>query len=198
MKRIIYVLNIVGAVLHFSSVKAQERGLPLAGTSAVVDRGLYASHNSSLKGSEAEWPTAGITNALFGRIAGLGVAQSNGEPGYDAAKLSIRGVSTYGNTDIPVYVDGYQINPSFFNYMSAAEIEEIRILKDAAELAPFGMSGANRVIWVTTKRGTSSRPVVDFSLQSGIQQAVAIDKPLGTDDYCRLYNEAYSNDNGMV
>lgn len=198
MKRIIYVLNIVGAVLHFSSVKAQERELPLAGTSAVVDRGLYASHNSSLKGSEAEWPTAGITNALFGRIAGLGVAQSNGEPGYDAAKLSIRGVSTYGNTDIPVYVDGYQINPSFFNYMSAAEIEEIRILKDAAELAPFGMRGANGVIWVTTKRGTSSRPVVDFSLQSGIQQAVAIDKPLGTDDYCRLYNEAYSNDNGMV
>lgn len=114
--------------------------LLLAGTAYAQDV-VSSSQNAMVTGDEIAAPTASITNMLYGRIAGLGVSQSNGEPGYDAATLNIRGIATYGNSTIPVYVDGYQINTSFFNYMSANEIESIRILKDAAELAPFGMRG---------------------------------------------------------
>lgn len=171
--------------------------LLLAGTAYAQDV-VSSSYNAMVTGDEIAAPTASITNMLYGRIAGLGVSQSNGEPGYDAATLNIRGLATYGNSTIPVYVDGFQTNMSYFNYMSAHEIESIRILKDAAELAPFGMRGANGVIWVTTKRGAEHKPQVSVEMKGGIQQAMAFSKPYGTDDYSRLYNEAYSNDNGMV
>jgi TonB-dependent SusC/RagA subfamily outer membrane receptor len=171
--------------------------LLLAGTAYAQDV-VSSSQNAMVTGDEIAAPTASITNMLYGRIAGLGVSQSNGEPGYDAATLNIRGLATYGNSTIPVYVDGFQTNMSYFNYMSAHEIESIRILKDAAELAPFGMRGANGVIWVTTKRGAEHKPQVSVEMKGGIQQAMAFSKPYGTDDYSRLYNEAYSNDNGMV
>ena len=69
------------------------------------------------------------------------------------------------------------------------------MLKDPVTLATFGMKGANGVLWVTTKRGMISKPKVQINLVSGLQQAVNIDKPLGSYDYARLYNEAVSNDN---
>lgn len=178
-------------------VEGQNSEIAVAGTAFSVDSLLYSSANSCVSGEIISAPTASITNMLFGRLQGLGVSQSNGEPGYDNASLSIRGVATYNNASIPIYVDGYQINDSFFNYMSAFEIESIRILKDARELAPFGMRGANGIIWVTTKRGHKGKPVVSFEAKSGVQQPVAINKPYGTDDYARLYNEAYSNDKGI-
>ena len=150
-----------------------------------------------VSGEQISAPTASLTNMLYGKFPGLFVTESTGEPGYDAATLNIRGIATYNNTEIPIYVDGFQINSSFFNYMSAAEIESIRILKDAADLAPFGQRGANGIIWVTTKRGASHNgPIVSFEAKGGIQQAANINKPYGTDDFMRLYNEAYSNDLG--
>ena len=182
MKKLAYI--ILSAFLLIGTANAQ----------VVVD----SSQNAMVSGDEISAPTASITNMLYGRIPGLGVYQSTGEPGYDAATLNIRGLATYGNGTIPVYVDGYQINTSYFNYMSAHEIESIRILKDAAELAPFGMRGANGVIWVTTKRGSEHKPVVDIEMKGGVQQAMNFSTPYGTDDYARLYNEAWSNDNGMV
>lgn len=194
MKKLSYI--ILPALLLTGTTYAQE--LDIAGTSAKVDNGQYSSQNAMVTGDEIAAPAASITNMLYGRIAGLGVSQSNGEPGYDAASLNIRGLATYGNGRIPVYVDGYQINPSFFNYMSAHEVESIRILKDAAELAPFGMRGANGVIWVTTKRGAEHQAVIDIELKGGVQQVMAFSRPYGTDDYGRLYNEAWSNDNGMI
>ena len=87
---------------------------------------------------------------------------------------------------------------SFFQYLSPGEIESISILKDAAALAPFGMRGANGIIWVTTKRGAISKPVIQFQTRWGIQQPVSINKPLGTDGYSRLFNEAVSNDNHNI
>jgi TonB-linked SusC/RagA family outer membrane protein len=132
---------------------------------------------------------------LFGRIPGLIVSESNGEPGYDAATLHIRGLATYNNSSIPVYVDGFQTNLSYLQFISPSEIESIDILKDAAALAPFGMRGANGVIWVTTKRGNIGEAKVTVQMRGGLQQPISINKPLGTDEYAGLYNEALSNDN---
>lgn len=147
---------------------------------------------------EVAVPASNIPAMLYGRIPGLWVSQNGGEPGNDAATLNIRGISTYNNTTIPVYVDGFQIDPDYFNYMSISEIESIKVLKDAAELAPFGMRGANGVIWVTTKRGQAGKVKVNVDLKSGLSQPTAVYKGLGTDEYVSLYNEAYSNDNGGV
>ena len=140
-------------------------------------------------------PAANITNTLFGQLPGLTVLQRSGEPGYDGASLYIRGLGTYDNSSLAIYVDGFQTTSSYFQYISPAEIESISILKDAAALASFGMKGANGVIWVVTKRGQIGKPKVEVNIVSGLQQAMNIDKPLGAYDYARLYNEAISNDN---
>lgn len=170
----------------------------IPGTSTVTDRALITSAVSSVTGDKISIPSPNINNMLFGRIPGLYVSQANGEPGYDAASLNIRGVATYNNTALAVFVDGYQTNMAYFQFLSPSEIESIEIMKDAAALAPFGMRAANGAIWVTTKRGAAGRTRVAFNARTGIQQPINIQRPLGKNDYARLYNEAYSNDNGYV
>ena len=82
----------------------------IPGTSARTKAMLVTSSVSSMTGDEVSIPSANINNMLYGRIPGLVVSQTNGEPGYDAATLSIRGVATYNNSSLPVYVDGFQTN----------------------------------------------------------------------------------------
>ena len=170
----------------------------IPGTSTVTSKKMAPSPDASVTGDEIAIPSSNISNMLFGRIPGLIVSQGNGEPGYDAATLNIRGIATYNNSSIPVYVDGFQTNLSYLQFISPSEIESIEILKDAVSLAPFGMRGANGIIWVTTKRGKIGKPEVSVNLKGGLQSPMNIQKPLGTADYTALYNEAISNDNGNV
>ena len=163
------------------------------------------SANASAGGDDLySTPTPAIANTMYGRISGLTVSQSSGEPGFDYAGLGIRGVGTFGYTNgsgfntFKIYVDGFQVNPDYFNYLSATEIESVSILKDAAALATFGMNGANGVIWVVTKRGKPNKATITFQARTGLQTPVNLNKPLGAYDYANLYNQAISNDNGDV
>ncbi|RZM19667.1 MAG: hypothetical protein EOO88_37415, partial [Pedobacter sp.] len=119
-------------------------------------------------------PTMNLTNTLYGRLNGLSVNLGSGEPGYDNAALGIRGVgslsssSAGGYNTYKVFVDGFETNLNYLAYLSAAEIESISILKDAAALATFGMRGANGVIYVTTKRGKIGKPTISFQVRTGI------------------------------
>ena len=142
-------------------------------------------------------PAANITNTLYGRLQGLSVSPNSGEP-YDPATLNIRGLGTYDNQNIVIYVDGFESTMTYFKYLSASEIESVSVLKDAAALAPFGMKGANGVLWVITKRGHKGKPVVDVQVRSGLQQPIQLNKPLDAYNYARLYNQAISNDQGNL
>jgi len=143
-------------------------------------------------------PTANITNTLNGVLPGLTVLQGSGEPGYDVSGLYIRGIGTYGVNNYKIYVDGFEVDNNYFNYMVPAEIESISILKDAASLATFGMEGANGIVWVVTKRGHIGKSTLTFQTRSGQQSPITLYKPLNSYGYANLYNEAISNDNGMV
>ena len=143
-------------------------------------------------------PTANLTNTLYGLLPGISVQQGQGEPGYDAASINIRGIGAYTYGSYTVYVDGFQSKMSYAQYLSPAEIESVSVLKDAAALAPFGMKGANGILWITTKRGKVGKPQLQVQLRTGIQQLQNITKPLQSDEYAALYNEANSNDNGRV
>ncbi|RZK60191.1 MAG: SusC/RagA family TonB-linked outer membrane protein [Pedobacter sp.] len=144
-----------------------------------------------------------VTNSLIG-LAGLTIQQTSGEPGFEDANLNIRGVGTYGftngagyNTQV-IFVDGFEVSSNYFNYMSAAEIESVAVLKDAAALATFGMKGANGVLWVTTKRGTEGKSTITLNVRTSTQSAVDINKPLDSYNFANLYNQARSNDNGRI
>ncbi|HEY6956193.1 MAG TPA: SusC/RagA family TonB-linked outer membrane protein [Flavisolibacter sp.] len=140
-------------------------------------------------------PVANITNTLYGQLAGLTVKQASGEPGYDNASMSIRDLGTYDNANLVIYVDGFQTTSAYFQYLSPAEIETVTVLKDPVSLATFGMKGANGVLWVVTRRGSAGKPRVQVRLVNGWQQPITINKPYGSYDYARLYNQAISNDN---
>ena len=152
-------------------------------------------------------PTTNTANTLIGRLPGLYAKQSTDEPlsvpaMVSATNMTIRGLGSYGfvgnnafNT-FRVYVDGWESTLNYFTTIPAEDIETFSILKDAAALAVFGMKGDNGILWVTTKKGHAGRPRVQIGARAGVQQALNVDKPLGSYDYARLYNEAVSNDNG--
>ncbi|GAA0549334.1 SusC/RagA family TonB-linked outer membrane protein [Chitinophaga japonensis] len=128
-----------------------------------------------------------LSNALFGRLPGLTVMQGNGEPGYDAPSMLVRGISSYRGTRLLTFVDGFE---SPFDQFAADEIASITVLKDAAATAMYGIRGANGVLLVTTKRGFVGKPRIAFSAQTGWQSPLRLPDFLGAYDYARLYNEA--------
>lgn len=156
---------------------------------------LVTSSVSSVSGDELLKTTAATAgNALSGKLPGLTLMQQTGQPGYDfsISNLYMRGRSTYtsGQTML-VFVDGFE---STLDNVSAAEIESVSLLKDAAALAIYGARGANGVLLVNTKRGIDSKPVIKVRLQTGLQTMLKFAEPVDSYTYASLYNQACIND----
>ena len=138
--------------------------------------------------------TTDIYGTLFGRIPGLTVTEGSGEPGVNATESYIRGINTFGpERGYLIVVDGFVIEADQFD-LSAAEIERISILKDAAALAIYGSRGANGVMLVETKRGHKGEMQVGLRAQVGFQNARRLPKYMDAADHATFYNEAYQND----
>lgn len=119
---------------------------------------------------------AGATTAtnpsqlLIGKSAGVQVLQSNGTPGSDA-QILIRGTGSFTGVD-PLYViDGIQGSKTMFNTLATQDIENITILKDASSTAIYGSAAANGVVIITTRRGKSGAPRINFNSQWGVAKA---------------------------
>lgn len=123
---------------------------------------------ASVKGDQLKkTPAAGLDQALQGVAAGVTVNASSGQPGA-AAEVRIRGIGTVNNS-APIYVvDGVIVDN--INYLSPNDITSTEILKDASATAIYGSRGANGVILVTTKKGSSDGKVnVSIDAYAGIQ-----------------------------
>ena len=148
---------------------------------------------SSISGEElTRTSVTNFSNILAGRIPGLTVRQSNGEPGYDSPTLNIRGLNTFGSgSDIFILVDGFEAT---MEQLIPAEVESVTLLKDASATAMYGNRAANGILMVTTKRGIPGPLKVGFTAQHGFQSATRVPEFLGSYDYARLYNEGLMND----
>lgn len=148
---------------------------------------------SSVRGTDLQKNfTSNLANTLFGRLPGLTVGQSTGEPGNDTPSLLARGIGTFtGSRDPLVLVDGFE---SPFEQLTPDEIETVTLLKDASATAIYGLRGANGVLLVTTKRGTESPLIINVSTQQGFHTATRRPQFLGSYDYARLFNEGLKND----
>lgn len=103
--------------------------------------------------------TSNATNALVGKVAGLRMSSSSGEPGSSPA-IRLRGVGSVNASSEPLYiVDGAPYEGSIAN-INPNDIESISVQKDASASAIYGARGANGVVIVTTKRGRSGRDAV--------------------------------------
>ncbi|MGN6437171.1 MAG: SusC/RagA family TonB-linked outer membrane protein [Agriterribacter sp.] len=146
---------------------------------------------ATIKGSDiAAKPVANLSNSIGGRVAGVIFTQNAGEPGYDGANILIRGTSTTGNTQPLVIVDGV---PRSFNQLDPNSIASLTILKDAAAVAPYGMAGANGVILITTKRGKSGAPSLDYNGYVGWQNPTRLTRFVNAFEYASMRNAANAN-----
>lgn len=149
---------------------------------------------SSVKGSElAASPVANISNSLAGRVAGFSMRPNGGQPGADAPDIHIRGIGTLGNNRPLIVIDG--IIRDNINQIDQNSIETVTVLKDAAAVAPYGLGGANGVLLITTKKGKTGDPSLSLNAYYGFQQPTYYPKLLGAQDYMRLKDEAYLNEN---
>ena len=132
-------------------------------------------------------PATSVTNMLAGNIPGLSAVQTSGQPGKDAATIYIRGSGSLDNSLAAplILVDGVERE---FSQIDPNEIESISVLKDASSTAVFGVRGANGVIMVTTRRGSSGKPKISVSTSLGLQQPISLVEQTGSYEFAKFWN----------
>ncbi len=142
-------------------------------------------------------PVASTAEAIQGRLPGVQVTNS-GAPGQGPV-VNIRGLGTLGGaSSAPLYVvDGLWIEPtsSAGRDINPADIESVQVLKDAAALAPYGVSGANGVIIITTKRGKNGKAAISFNASGGVQNIWRKLDLANAAQWAAVNNQAYDNAN---
>ncbi len=154
---------------------------------------------------------------LQNKVAGLEVTNTSGQPGA-ASTIQIRGNSSIRSNNSPLFVvdgvplDGGSARPNLGSafgstpssnpllYIDPNSIAQIEVLKDAASAAIYGARGANGVIVITTKKG-SSGPMkvevgVNFGVNAGFMKRFAV---LDANQYraaLKKYNQPASLDLG--
>ncbi len=103
-----------------------------------------------------------VDEALAGKLPGVLIQNQDGAPGA-APKIQIRAASSIsGNSNPLIVVDGFPISGNL-STVNPNDIESLEVLKDAASAAIYGSRGANGVILVTTKKGQSGKPRINYN-----------------------------------
>lgn len=121
-------------------------------------------------------PTSSSLQAMQGQVAGVDVVSQGGRPG-QGSSIQIRGRRSITASNDPLYViDGIPMTStggesSSTNTMAdinPQDIESIEVLKDASATAIYGSRGANGVVLITTKRGSTGKTVVSYDAFYGV------------------------------
>jgi TonB-linked SusC/RagA family outer membrane protein len=175
-------VSFIGYVTQTIIIKDQSRlMIVLAEDKQSLDEVVVVAYGtqtkSSLTGSVSslsnknldELPYSRVDQALQGKIAGVVVQNISSEVG-ESPQISIRGLSSISANSSPlIVVDGFPMADAF-EFISPASIKSIEVLKDASSTALYGSRGANGVILITTKEG-STTPRYSFKSFSGFKKA---------------------------
>ncbi|MBQ1858323.1 MAG: SusC/RagA family TonB-linked outer membrane protein [Paludibacteraceae bacterium] len=120
-----------------------------------VSKGSYAGSAQAVKAEDIEKKNPSeISKALAGEVAGVQVINGSGQPGTNAT-IRIRGIGSLNGSSAPLYVvDGVTYDGDISS-IDPGDIASTTILKDATATSLYGARGANGVIVITTKKGTS-------------------------------------------
>lgn len=134
---------------------------------------------SSVKGQGlAEVPVTSVDKMLSGKLAGVQISMTSGQPGA-SSQIRVRGTSSINASNAPLWVvDGIPIISEGTSQMTNQstsiatinpnDIESITVLKDAAAAAVYGSRAANGVILVTTKSGKEGQAQFDARAKYGV------------------------------
>ncbi|MEZ4902666.1 MAG: TonB-dependent receptor plug domain-containing protein [Spirosomataceae bacterium] len=130
--------------------------------------------------------TSNIVTALQGKVPGAQITQNSGDPA-GGMTIRLRGVKSIAGSSDPLYViDGVIVNNETSSVSQLAlalgsqapnaalgtnrladinpnDIESINVINGAAAAAQYGSRAANGVVVITTKRGKSGAPKINFS-----------------------------------
>jgi TonB-linked SusC/RagA family outer membrane protein len=148
-------------------------------------------------------PVVTVEQALQGKTAGVFIESVNGKS-TGTTNMRIRGSSSITATNQPLFVvDGIPLTTESLNFSGAVinpltsinfnDVESIDILKDAASSAIYGSRGANGVVLITTKKGINGNTKLNFTIQSGFNQASRRRDFMNSTEYVKYFEEAAYN-----
>ena len=204
------------AVLVISFIGYDTQEMPVAGRSTVniamvsatraldevIVTGYGTQKKSDLTGSvvrvtmddKVSLANINLSQAMSGTTAGVNV-MDQGLAGSDPS-LSIRGQTSLSASDAPLIVlDGIIYNGSI-NNINVNDIESVDILKDASAAAVYGSRSANGVMLITTRKGKTEKPLINFNMYYGYQDMTNNPmKVMNADQYAiRLVDYYYQQD----
>ena len=163
--------------------------------------GAIASVNYGNDKNISALPNPNALAALSSKVAGLSYAPTTSAAGDNTSTMTIRGknaIPTGGSMSAsaqsvnqPLLVIDGVLSYGSINSINTADIESIDVLKDASAAAIYGSRAANGVIIITTKKGTSSAPVVNFNGSVSLSDWTRMPKMV-TDKETFLKNRFYS------
>ncbi|WP_281613248.1 TonB-dependent receptor [Flammeovirga sp. SubArs3] len=138
-------------------------------------------------------PNTQVGSLIQGKVAGVQVQASSGKPS-QGISMRIRGTNSINAGSEPLYVvDG--VPTADTRSLSPSDIESISVLKDASAAAIYGAQGANGVVLITTKKGTSTKPTVSLDIYGGINEVWRTQEVLNGEQYRDLMTEmGYNTD----
>ena len=150
---------------------------------------------ASISGTELNSRSvASLSTALQGKLPGVTVQQTSGQPGADGANIRIRGIGSINSTTFPlVLMDGIETN---INQIDMNTVESVSVLKDAASASIYGSRAANGVILITTKRGKAGTINTNYNAYSTLQRPTNMPEVVSAYEY--LIAELNSFDNAGI
>ena len=140
-------------------------------------------------------PVSSAAEALTGKIAGVQVTTTDGQPGADI-NIRVRGATSVTQSSEPLFiVDGFQV-PNI-NDIPPSDIASIDVLKDASLTAVYGAKGGNGVVIVTTKSAQAGKVQVSFNGRLSVSSLTRSMDIMNTGQFVDLmYDRASSNGGG--
>ena len=159
--------TVINVVLKEDSTFLDE--VVVVGYQTVKRRDLLGAVASVGSDKLTEQPVTSVSQALSGKMAGVSVVTTEGDPDADV-KIRVRGGSSITQDNSPLYiVDGFPVES--INDIPSSEIQSIDVLKDAFSTAIYGSRGANGVVIVTTKSAEKGQKVsVKFNAYYGLKK----------------------------
>ncbi|MBR5563885.1 MAG: TonB-dependent receptor [Bacteroidales bacterium] len=146
---------------------------------------------TSIKSDEFKsLPTADFRDAMAAKMPGVQVLTLGGQPDGNVS-VRVRGIQSATSGNDPLYViDGVPCDARAFANIDGSDIESLEVLKDASAAAIYGSRGSCGVILITTKRGSSEKPVVSYDGQFSLSQVAKKIDMLNAYEWAELYVEA--------
>ena len=136
-----------------------------------------------------------MDQALQGQVSGVAINTNSGSPG-GSSSIRIRGLSTFGDNDPLILVDGVVYDSEGLNALNPGDIESINVLKDATA-GIYGVRAANGVIIIETKKGRKgAKPKFEVGSYVGLQQTTKSLDLLNAAEYALIKNEMFIRGTG--